>query len=50
MALALEQANDPVRVARFMAAEEGRMAARIAEKPEPCVMPLAKLVLAKEPA
>jgi hypothetical protein len=48
MALALEQANDPARVARFMTLEESRMAARLAERPEPCVMPLAKLVLTKE--
>jgi hypothetical protein len=47
LALALEPADDPSRVQNFIASAEAHMAARLAAAPEPCDIPLAKLVLAK---
>jgi len=50
MALALDDSGSAARVRRFLEDTEARMVARLAQAPEPCIMPLAKLVLTKEPA
>jgi len=50
MALALDDSGSAARVQKLLEDTEVRMAARLAQAPEPCVIPLAKLVLTKETA